>query len=524
MKLLAVLPFFLARALAVTQHLTLDIKNVNVAPDGFSRSIVSANGTFPGPLIKAQKGDTLIIQMNNQLTDNSMRRSTTIDFDGLFFDGDNVFNSGTPWVSTCPIGPNASYTYTIPLHDQTGTYWYHSQLGMQYADGLRGPLIIYDPDDPQKDMYDFDDEETIWFISDWWHVSTTPMLQSYINTHIIPVAASTLFNGKGRYNGGEEVEFDVTTVVPGKRYRFRIINASARHDYQVSIDGVRVPARQKHNMTVIGVDGFPIEPWVSNSFNMLAGQRYDVVVTADQPVGNYWINTFLGGGDPARNPELNVTFGRGILHYEGAPDAEPTGPMTEGPQGDAVIPLNDWELVPLVPETPPPFDVEFNFVTSRTPGLAEWNINNISYVEPGIPTLVRIFDQDVVGQGDLGQKENTFVLPKNKVVQINFPPSVEDELHRSNYWVIKHNDNEKVNEVNPIKRDVSGAGLGGMTLRFRTDKVGPWFFHCHIFWHMWAGLGAVMLVDPPAVLDEVHPTPEWDSLCDTYRSLPPEQQ
>jgi iron transport multicopper oxidase len=41
-----------------------------------------------------------------------------------------------------------------------GTFWYHSHFKNQYCDGLRGPLIIYDPKDPQKPLYDIDDGET----------------------------------------------------------------------------------------------------------------------------------------------------------------------------------------------------------------------------------------------------------------------------------------------------------------------------------------------------------------------------
>ena len=40
---------------------------------------------------------------------------------------------------------------------QTGTYWYHSHYSTQYCDGLRGPLVIYDPEDPLADLYDVDD-------------------------------------------------------------------------------------------------------------------------------------------------------------------------------------------------------------------------------------------------------------------------------------------------------------------------------------------------------------------------------
>lgn len=42
-------------------------------------------------------------------------------------------------------------------HCDAGTFWYHSHLATQYCDGLRGALVIYDPDDPHKDLYDVDD-------------------------------------------------------------------------------------------------------------------------------------------------------------------------------------------------------------------------------------------------------------------------------------------------------------------------------------------------------------------------------
>ena len=42
-----------------------------------------------------------------------------------------------------------------------GTFWYHSHFKNQYCDGLRGPLIIYDPEDPHQDLYDIDDGEVV---------------------------------------------------------------------------------------------------------------------------------------------------------------------------------------------------------------------------------------------------------------------------------------------------------------------------------------------------------------------------
>ena len=96
-----------------------------------------------------------------------------------------MFQHGTTWadgpafVSQCPIVSGDSFLYNFNVPDQagmtmllynrelvmltlrnfTGTYWYHSHLSTQYCDGLRGPLIIYDPNDPQAHLYDIDDGE-----------------------------------------------------------------------------------------------------------------------------------------------------------------------------------------------------------------------------------------------------------------------------------------------------------------------------------------------------------------------------
>jgi iron transport multicopper oxidase len=34
-------------------------------------------------------------------------------------------------------------------------------IDTQYCDGLRGPIVIYDPNDPQASLYDVDDGKTL---------------------------------------------------------------------------------------------------------------------------------------------------------------------------------------------------------------------------------------------------------------------------------------------------------------------------------------------------------------------------
>ncbi|PFH45917.1 multicopper oxidase, partial [Amanita thiersii Skay4041] len=144
-------------------------------------------------------------------------------------------------------------------------------------------------------------------------------------------------------------------------------------------------------------------------------------------------------------------------------------------------------------------------------------VNNVSYVAPKDPTLLKVL-AGPVDASTFDVTENTFVLPANKTVQIQFPPTDDDDahplhLHGNNFWVIKSMSSDTTNEVNPIRRDTVGVGGSGTTIRFRTDNPGPWFFHCHIYWHRAAGLATVMLEDPDTSRTTVQPTQAWKDLC-----------
>ncbi|KAG6903789.1 hypothetical protein DXG01_014864, partial [Tephrocybe rancida] len=120
------------------------------------------------------------------------------------------------------------------------------------------------------------------------------------------------------------------------------------------------------HIAIIEADGVATTPMDVNEIEILAGQRYSVVLNANQPVANYWINAPFVGGDPTRNLNQNATLSRAILRYAGAPAADPPGPMGLGPLNpNALLEAN---LRPFVADTPPPPDVNItlNLVVVRT--------------------------------------------------------------------------------------------------------------------------------------------------------------
>ena len=67
-----------------------------------------------------------------------------------------------------------------------------------------------------------------------------------------------------------------------------------------------------HRLTVIAADGIPVVPSTVDSVTLDIGERCDVIVEMDQPVGNYWLRAYTL--DPRGQDGV-----RAIVRYAGAP-------------------------------------------------------------------------------------------------------------------------------------------------------------------------------------------------------------
>ncbi|KAF9010407.1 laccase [Hymenopellis radicata] len=542
-------------AWAADVNYVFDVANDVVAPDGFQRAAVIVNGIYPGTLIQANKDDILHITTNNLLTDPTMRRSLTIHWHGLF-QMRTASEDGPAFVNQCPISPGHSYTYDIPLNGQAGTFWYHSHLASQYIDGLRGALVVYDPEDPHLSLYDVDDESTVITLADWYHLPSVGISEKYLHEKPFhePIADSGVINGKGRYVGGPTVDWSRINVVAGKRYRFRCINISGYGQFTFSI--------ADHSLTIIEVDGISHEPLTVDSFEILPAQRYSFVLNANQPIDNYWLNAPMEMKHDSDN-DNSLTVGvsvdgdnvKAVLHYEGAPDAEPSG------NRDLVaFKKNDLEehlLVPLFNAEAPGgsgpadhvIDLHFSETVNDTTGSRIWTINDKSYIPPDLPTLLNIMANNATGMGDFGPNENTYVLNYNETVELVIHGSAGGHTHpfhlHGHAFSIVQGMNGPTNYINPPQRDVVGIGGSTVILRFRADNPGPWFLHCHIGeivlssvlnaglielpldWHLEAGL-AVVFAEAPSEeregLKSLIMKQEYLDLCPIYNGLPKEFQ
>nr|AYR00609.1 laccase 4 [Steccherinum murashkinskyi] len=492
-------------ALSVSAHAAvgpvtdLHITNAIVSPDGFSRPAVVAGGTFPGPVIKGNKGDNFQITVVNELTDPKMLTDTSIHWHGFFQKGTN-WADGPAFVTQCPIISGNSFNYDFNAQDQTGTFWYHSHLSTQYCDGLRGAFVVYDPNDPHASLYDVDDDSTVITLADWYHT-----LAQDENLSKPVVADATLINGLGRsFVNTTPTELAVIGVQPGKRYRMRLVSTSCDPNYAFSIDN--------HDMKIIEVDSVSSQPHTVDQIQIFAGQRYSFVLNANQPVGNYWIRALPGGSNFAGG------INSAILRYEGAPVEEPTSqpPATFNK-------LVETDLHPLedlgVPGNPVRGGADVPHVIKVGRANNRFNINGVSFEPPSAPVLLQILSGHKQAQ-ELLPEGSIIPLPPNKTVELSFPGGGQHpfHLHGHNFAVVQSAGNLTQNYVNPIWRDVVSIGNPGdnVTIRFNTDNPGPWFLHCHIDWHLEVGLAVVFAEDVPGTKSANPVPPAWDELCPAY--------
>ncbi|KAH8825049.1 yellow laccase [Flagelloscypha sp. PMI_526] len=514
-RLLSLFPLFLAVVHGALPSLNtrtdLFIVNKDVSPDGFTRPAVVAgtqanNAAVVGPLITGLKGGKYSINVHDQLTNADMIKGTSIHWHGVL-QKKSTWADGPAFVNQCPISPGNSFTYQFATPDQAGTYWYHSHIGLQYCDGLRGPLVVYDLLDPHRLRYDVDDASTVITIADWYH-----KLAKDFAGPAIPDA--TLINGKGRYSGGPASELSVIKVLPFRRYRIRLVSMSCDANFVFQILG--------HDLTIIEADGVSTHPHTVRSLQIFAGQRYSFVLKTNQPIGNYWIrakpnagnglNTFDGGLNSA------------ILRYLGAPNAEPPATQTEDPTVRALVETDLHALTsPVAPGQPRPggADVNINLLMGFSGG--GFTVNGVAFRSPTLPVLNQILAGARTAQ-ELLPPGSIYELPRGKTVELSIPGGLAPgaphpiHLHGHEFYVVRSAGSTVYNYANPVRRDVVSTGVAGdnVTIRFQTDNAGVWFLHCHIDPHLELGFAVVFAER----VDEIPAPPTaWTELCPEWEAL-----
>jgi CopA family copper-resistance protein len=283
------------RAVLSGTEFDLELGEIPVNFTGKPRVGTVVNGQIPAPLLRWREGDTITLRVANRL---AVRGS--IHWHGMIVPADM---DGVPGLSFDGIPSGGSYTYRFKVN-QHGTYWYHSHSRFLEQTGLYGPIVIERRGGNRQPT----DREHVVLLSDWTDLdperifATLKKQSDYYNFHkrtardfvaesrkhgLKQTIADRRTWGQMRMNptdlldvSGYAYTYLMNGMAPasnwtapfnrGERVRLRFINGSAMSIFDVRIPGLK--------LTVVAADGQDVEPVTVDEFRIATAETYDVIV------------------------------------------------------------------------------------------------------------------------------------------------------------------------------------------------------------------------------------------------------
>lgn len=423
-------------------------------------------------------------------------------------------------------------TYTFKASNY-GFSWYHSHLSLQTYEGLFGPMLINGPQTAEAD-----NDAGHLVVQDWNHI---PVDEMYMDAEINGQRTmdTGLINGQNVYgydnnpNQTGERYTVPTQFVSGQSYLFNIVNAAIQSTYKFYIDG--------HKMTVIATDFVPIVPYETDVLNINIGQRYSVIVTADQPAGDYWLRFDNQNACASTVYSDNI---KGIIHYSGGPGSTPTSDAYNytrkfTPAGTILGTCEDEPLASLVPAVPINVGAESTevshtvIVSNANPiNLYRWYLDGTTFqVNWADATLNSIVNNNTIPDysGNLAVEVPNLGEWVYVIVESPIPLGHPIHLHGHDFHILAHgygtyDSSVELNLDNPPRRDVAflpgdgPTGQGGyLVLAFFTDNPGVWLMHCHIGWHVSMGFALQFIENQDGINDTISDSCLLDNTCATWR-------
>lgn len=403
------------------------------------------NKQLPGPTIKANVGDTLVVRLTNNL-----KEPTMIHWHGLRIP---AAMDGTGSTQK-PVEPGEVFEYRFVLPD-AGTFWYHSHANetVQMERGMYGALIVEDETDPVTDgekVFMIDDmklDEENKFTKPGWFV---PRI---IERHDGREGNTLLINGK------ENPRIDIHA---GQTERWRFINSSSARYFMLHLGGKEIK--------IIGTDGGLLEhPRMVTKVLLTPGERIDIAAGPFNE-GETFLVESLG-----YNRSTYLTAKRQKFA---------TVKVGEKQTSVSYIPETLRKIEPLAGQ-----DAEITRKVKLSVGPS---------LKDGMDFLVNndvhVHDKPVkVGELQIWEVSNTSLM--------------DHPFHLHGYFFQVIEENGKAPEYMAWKDTVNLTPRSKIKIAWLPDnRPGTWMYHCHIIEHHAAGMMATFdVVDPNMPSDGTNP-------------------
>lgn len=393
---------------------------------------------------------------------------------------------------------------------QYGSSWWHSHFSVQAWDGVFGGILINGPA-----TADYDEDLGHVFLNDWFH-ETASVMGEEAATSGPPTAENCLINGTNTWTNddgsvvGSRFE---TNFVAGTRYRIRLVNGAADTHFRFTIDN--------HDLEVISTDLVPIAPYTTTSVSIGMGQRYDVIVTASESSGNFWMRAIP---QQACSDNDNVDNILGIVRYDSSSTADPTtSPYALDDSCDDEDPSNIVPYLKLDVGTLVDEDSEEASASFGT--TIKWTMNDVSFVSQwDYPSVLAIAD----GNATWSSEEHAWSVAADQwvymIIETDFAKAHPIHLHGHDFWVLGSGSGTydasttSLPSVDTPRRDVAMLPENGyLVLAWYTDNPGAWIMHCHIAWHADEGF-ALQLIERESEINALQDVSAIEQTCANWNA------
>ncbi|UAB77498.1 copper resistance system multicopper oxidase [Erythrobacter sp. SCSIO 43205] len=517
------------------EDINLAIGDAHFATGGRSGHAFAVNGTVPGPLIRLREGQNVRLHVTNNLDEDS-----SIHWHGLLlpfqFDG-------VPGVSFPGIKPGETFTYEFPVR-QNGTYWWHSHSGLQEQAGHYGPIIIESAEpDPRYDR------DYVVLLSEFTPIHPHQIMrllkvgEHYFQNQMQSATEGEMSGemrrmwGQMRMNPRDIADVTGQTYTylinghgptddlqlefkPGERVRLRVINGSAMTFFNVRIPGVP--------LTVIQADGQDVDEVEVDEFQIGVAETYDVIVAPKD-------------GSHAIVAEAMDRSGMGVASLTSDPGHIATPPplrkiptltMTDmgmmdhsahaghdmgGDMGDMEHNMRDTSLLPADVKAGPGLDMVAPMPKDRMDfaglGLDKVQHRVLRYTDLKAKRMnphrevEREMEIHLTGNMERymwsfdGKKFTSvtddpirFGYDERVRVKLVNQTMMAHPIHLHGHFFEMVNGADHLHQ--PLKHTMVVQPGGTATFDLTANEPGDWAFHCHLLYHMHAGMMQVVTVRP----------------------------
>ena len=527
-----------------TVRYDLYVKDTIVNFTGKNRRAIAINGKLQAPTLYFTEGDTAEIYLHNMLKEN-----TGLHWHGVILPNEH---DGVPYLTTKPVKPGETHLYKFRV-SQNGTYWYHSHEALQEQIGMNGILVFNKREGEPKTEYnaeipvllgDWSDDDPMQIArrlhmanTDWYAVKKNAV-QSYWEAiksgnfgtkalnewkRMEAMDVSDVYYDKFLINGSPSSEY--SHLKAGDKVRLRVANGGSSTYFWLNYGGGKIK--------VVGNDGNDVVPVEVDRLIVGVSETYDIEVTipenksfefratSEDRIGH--ASLWLGSGEKTEAPNLpRLMLFEGMKMMNGMMEMSGNMKPMNMTMGNQMMDMNEVmypELSENQRKTTMKHMNEMMGVKtkeeekkedhSQHAGMdmkEEKTIKRLSYnmlksPEKTILPADSVREMKFTLEGNMNHylwtldnktvtETDKIMIKKGEILRIklynNSMMRHPMHLHGHDFRLI----NSK-GEYSPLKNVVDIMPMETTTIEFAANQDGDWFFHCHILYHMMAGMGRI---------------------------------